>query len=292
MVRPLSVEVRTDLDHGGRWTSLLVGGRQWLWSRRAPGRHAAGPGDGFVDAGGLEECIPTVRGIPDHGDAWCRRWQRVGDADIVVCPSFVLHRRLACTEAGVEASYRLSADPGFRFVWAAHALLDLSAQARLVAAPGTPTRLYPEAAALLEGPWPDGAPYVTGRWPEPGGLPMDRLGPDDGTAIGAILVGCHTASVVDGPDRLSLTLHADAATPVSLALWRNLGGFPPGAPYRSIGVEPMLGAMFDLADAGPSDAARVPSSGAVEWRLEITGGPAWGEPHDGYGFSPETGTDP
>ena len=26
----------------------------------------------FVDAGGLEECLPTVRGRPDHGDIWSR----------------------------------------------------------------------------------------------------------------------------------------------------------------------------------------------------------------------------
>jgi hypothetical protein len=57
-----------------------------------------------------------------------------------------------------------------------------------------------------------------------------------------------------------------------VAIWRNLGGFPPGAPYRSIGVEPMLGAVFDLAEAsGPQDAVTVSASGEVAWDLMITG---------------------
>jgi hypothetical protein len=57
-----------------------------------------------------------------------------------------------------------------------------------------------------------------------------------------------------------------------VAIWRNLGGFPPGAPYRSIGVEPMLGAVFDLAEAqGSQDAVTVPDTGQVAWELTITG---------------------
>lgn len=76
--------------------------------------------------------------------------------------------------------------------------------------------------------------------------------------------------VIDGPDTLTLTVHTDADIPVSVALWRNLGGWPDGAPYRSIGVEPMLGAVFDLAEAGPDDAATVPSCGELCWELEIS----------------------
>ena len=58
--------------------------------------------------------------------------------------------------------------------------------------------------------------------------------------------------------------------PLSIALWRNLGGFPDPDPYRSCGVEPMLGRVFDLAEAGPGDAALVPASGKVRWRLTLS----------------------
>jgi hypothetical protein len=47
--------VSVDLDHGGRWTSLRLGGREWLMSRDEPRRPRVAPGDPFADAGGIEE---------------------------------------------------------------------------------------------------------------------------------------------------------------------------------------------------------------------------------------------
>lgn len=271
---PASVSV--DLDHGGRWTSLRLAGREWLWRRDDPRRGHVAPGDPFADAGGLEECVPTVRGQPDHGCAWARPWRDLGggcaEAD---CGRFTLWRSIAVRDAGVTAAYRLTADPGYQFVWAAHALLDVSQSATLQLPPDTPVRLYPEAAPLLARPWPDGAPFITGRWPGPDGIRLDRLGPDDGTAIGAIALGTGCATVCDGEGRLSLRLRSAADLPLSVALWRNLRGFGDGQRYRSIGVEPMLGGVFDLAQAGgEDDAVTVPAAGSVEWELEIAGTPS------------------
>ncbi|MFF5007178.1 hypothetical protein ACFY3G_30645 [Streptomyces phaeochromogenes] len=262
------MDLVTDLAHGGRWTSLRTAGREWLWRREAPERQSVSPGDTFVDAGGLEECIPTVRGTPDHGDAWSRPWTRDGDSDVLHCERFTLTRTIRGTAEGAEADYVLKADAGFRFVWAAHALLDLSDCATLHIRDGANTRLFPEAAPLLEGAWPQGAAWVEGHWPAPCGLRLDQLGPDDGTAVGAV-VDAARCCVHDQADQLSLALEADGQ-PVSIALWRNLGGFPAAHPYRSTGVEPMLGRVFDLAEAGPGDAARVPASGEARWRLTLT----------------------
>ncbi|MCX5208375.1 hypothetical protein OG689_03515 [Kitasatospora sp. NBC_00240] len=270
MVTDLPVAARTDLSQGGRWTSLRAGEREWLWHRPDPARTGVLPGDAFVDAGGLEECIPTVRGTPDHGDAWSRPWRREGDTDIVQCPDFELRRRVVGGPAALRAVYELHAEPGYRFLWAAHALLDVTPDARLAAPEATTTRLFPEAAELLAQPWPAGAHHITGPWPAPHGLRLDRLGPDDGTAVGSVLTGCASVTVLDGPDTLSMSLHTDADVPVSVALWRNLRGFPAPTPYRSIGVEPMLGSVFDLAEAGPGDAATVPAGGTLRWTLEMT----------------------
>lgn len=263
----MSLEIVTDPAHGGRWTSLRAADRQWLWHGTATGRASVSPGDAFVDAGGLEECVPTVRGTPDHGDVWSRAWKREGDTDTVHAERFALARTIRTTAEGAEAGYVLTADPGFRFVWAAHALLDLSPSATVRIRPGARTRLHPEAAPLLDLPWPAGAPWAEGDWPAPLGLPMDRFGPDDGSAVGAV-VDAPDCCVHDGADRLSFALEADGQ-PLSTALWRNLGGFPAEDPYRSTGVEPMLGRAFDLADAGPEDAASVPASGEVRWRLTL-----------------------
>lgn len=245
--------VITDLACGGRWMSLRLAGREWLWSRPDPRRAGVRPGDAFVDAGGLEECVPTVRGTPDHGAAWSRPWRRVGPDEVAECGDFELRRRLR-VDAGVTASYRLEATPGFRFVWAAHALLDVSPRATVQLPSGAPTRIYGD----------DGASFVTDAWPAGG---LDRLGPDDGTAVGAVVVGPSTVRVADGQS-LQLRLRTDL--PTSVALWRNLAGWPAEQPYRSIGVEPMLGATFDLASAGPDDAVTVPASGSVTWDLELS----------------------
>ncbi|MER7922586.1 hypothetical protein ABTY96_05520 [Streptomyces sp. NPDC096057] len=264
----MPLDIVTDPAHGGRWTSLRSAGREWLWRREAPERDNVTPGDAFVDAGGLEECVPTIRGDPDHGDAWSRSWTREGEADVVHCDRFTLARTVRATTGAAVAEYVLSADPGFRFVWAAHALLDLSDRAAVHIRDGARARLFPEAAPLLDRVWPRGAAWVEGDWPVPCGLRLDRLGPDDGTAVGAV-VDASRCCVHDGEDRLSFALEADGE-PVSIALWRNLGGFPIQHPYRSTGVEPMLGRVFDLAEAGPDDAARVSASGEVRWRLTLT----------------------
>jgi hypothetical protein len=245
------VTATTDPALGGRWTALLgASGRDWLWHRPDPARESVRPGDAFVDAGGLEECVPTVRGVPDHGDAWSRPWTASSPStSFVRCPGFTLRRAFSRAGAALVASYRLEAAPGYRFLWAAHALLEVSPEAVLQAPPGTETRI-------------DGGELAT--WP----TPLERLGPDDGTAVGAILVDCPTTTVVDG-ERLTFTLDAPGQ-PTSTALWRNLRGWPADGPYRSIGVEPMLGRVFDLGEAGPDDAAVVPPSGVCEWTLTVT----------------------
>lgn len=278
----IPLTVRIDADHGGRWTSLLGGGREWLWHRDEPRRAHVNPGDEFADAGGLEECVPTVRGTPDHGDVWSRPWTAVGESGFdhavqghLRGRDFELHRSIDVRRGVVVADYRLVAEPGFRFLWAGHALLDLSGNA-VLRLDGSPSRarLFPEAAAHLDHPWPEGAAWVEGDWPDPAGVPLDTLGPDDGSAIGAVMyrtgdaAATTTAVVQDGPDSLRMSVRAEGQ-PTGIAQWRNLGGFPVGAPYRSIGVEPMLGRVFDLDDAADGDCAVTPASGEVSWQLTI-----------------------
>lgn len=273
----VALTVEVDADHGGRWTSLRGGGREWLWHRDEPRRAHVSPGDDFADAGGLEECVPTVRGTPDHGDMWSRPWtasDESGFGHVVRGRDFVLNRGIHVRRGVVVADYRLVAEPGFRFLWAGHALLDLSVNARLQLDGNPKARLYPEAAAYLATPWPEGAAWIEEDWPTPLGVPLSILGPDDGSAIGAVTyhlgdaAGTATAFVYDGPDSLRLAVRVEGQ-PTGIALWRNLGGFPTEGPYRSIGVEPMLGRVFDLADAADEDCAVTPASGEVSWQLTI-----------------------
>ena len=266
-----SAEVAVDLRDGGRWTSLKLGGREWLWP--GPGL-VPGPRTGwttFVDAGGLDECFPTVRGAPDHGGLWNQTWDAPDDWECVRFEDALLFRRMnggkrPALNGVIWADYRLIAPPGYRFIWAAHALLDCAVGASIIVPDGTTCRLYPEAAPLLDTPWPPVASWIEAPWPT---LDLQTYGPTDGTAVGAVLLDCPTATVRDGDQELTFELSCPGQ-PASTALWRNLGGFPADTPYRSLGVEPMLGQVFDLNEAGPGDAAVVPASGELTWRLTVS----------------------
>lgn len=290
-------EVVVDLDDGGRWTSLFLGGREWLWT--GPGL-LSGPRTGltsYVDVGGLDECFPTVRGTPDHGGLWNQPWGSLDeddDWDVVQYGEAVLLRRFnggetptEVTETGaIWADYRLIAPAGYRFTWTAHTLLDCAVGAHLSAPTGTTCRLYPEAVPFLKNPHPPSSPqaqtsaiapsltaatepWIEATWPSPGGIEVETYSPTDGSAIGAVLVDLSSIAVQDGDDELTFSLSCPGQ-PSSVALWRNLGGFPEGTPYRSLGVEPMLGRVFDLAEAGTGDAATVPESGELTWRLVVS----------------------
>lgn len=253
---PLHVSV--DLEHGGRCTSLRTPTREWLWTHPDPdtarSRSRVQPGDAFVDAGGIEECLPTVNGTPDHGDVWSRPWRTADGVATVATPSLGLSRRITTTDGVVLVDYVVSGAPGTPFHHAVHALLDVGPDATWQAR-GTPRPTTPN----------------------PSTLPIERLGPDDGTAVGVVLEGTARVEVTDGDHSLVLTWETALAPDLdlrSMVLWRNLRGWPEHAPYRSIGFEPLIGRHPDLAIGLELEAAdprvRVPRIGADStfgWRL-------------------------
>jgi hypothetical protein len=274
--QPRPLTVRTDLHLGGRWTSLRsaardgVPEREWLWRNPDPGVTAArvtvSPGAAFVDAGGVEECFPTVRGEPDHGAAWSRPWTAGEGEHHVRAGELRLARRMRA-DGSLTVDYTVTGPPGTPFVHAVHALLDLSPAARLHVPEARTAHVldHPVDGAVAVLPWPAGK----------GATPLDRLGPDDGTATAAVLPGCSTAAVVDGPEALILRWRVTAGDPAatcSLLLWRNLGGWPATRPYRSIGIEPMVGTTATLDGSGPGRPASTGVDGRLRWELTIS---AW-----------------
>lgn len=257
-----------DLERGGRWTSLSTADREWLWTNPDPATAAAratigrGPAvdappvvdaPPFVDAGGGEECWPTVRGVPDHGAVWSRAWAgRPADAEVGVTGLGSLRRRIGAGDV-VDVDYEITGAPGTGFLHAVHLLLDVGPDARLVL-PGRPVMTVLDSDHPRR-TWPDG---------------LDRLGPDDGTAVCALVPDTSEVTVLDGDRALRLRWHSpDQPGQESLLLWRNLGGWPDPHPYRSIGIEPMLGRAVDRLDAAPDDLAVVGRSGLVRWTLQI-----------------------
>ena len=258
--------VRSDLAHGGRWTSLATPEREWLWRNprfSGAARAAVVPGDAFVDAGGGEECFPTINGPSDHGEVWSRPWVAEGPGPGlagVAASGLGLRRRLSARDGVVRASYQIDGPPGAGVLHAVHLLLDVGPGARLEV-PGRPDVLVVE--------WPEPGRTQPTTWPDGGGVPLDDLGPDDGTARCAV-VATDRVDIVDGADRLSLTwgVAPGFAAPVSFVVWRNLGGWPDGAPYRSVGVEPLLGAETNRDRAAPDRLAHLNAAGRLDWWLE------------------------
>lgn len=262
-----SFTVTIDAEHGGRWETLTdPTGRQWLWSRPDPARFTVAPGDAFVDVGGLEECFPTIGDRPDHGLLWTRPWHTLA-ADpetqhhVVEYDDIRLERTLHTGRDSIRVDYALTAPAGTPFIWAAHALLELGIGAHIIADPG---------AARA---WPDHTMPVETSWPQPLGIDYAQLGPDDGTAMFCLLPGRTSVQVNDAGDVLRFSLACEDQ-PVSVGLWRNIGGYPWHAEqkYRNIGIEPMLGNVFDINAAGTGDAAVVPDAGQVRWLLTIDNG--------------------
>lgn len=257
MDQVLPLDWQVDLDHGGRWTSWLAGDREWLWRNprvSAAERFQARPGAEFVDAGGAEECFPTVRGRPDHGDAWSRAWSGSPSAAAVDVPGVGTLRRTVESGPALKIGYRIDGTPGTRFVHAVHALLAVGDDAVLD---------VPEAQTMIILDEPD----PVRQWPSG----LDRLGPVDGTAICAVLPGVRRAVVTDGADRLELSWDCPERPELcSLLFWRNLGGWPEQAPYRSIGIEPMVGRAADLATVDPATGAVIGPSGTFQWSLRLT----------------------
>ena len=108
------------------------------------------------------------------------------------------------------------------------------------------------------------------QWPTFDTTDISRLGDADGTALMIIIPELSEITVIDGQDSLTMRLQV-AGHPFAIAIWRNLCGWPTDGPYRSVGIEPMLGYSPTLALAGDGEAAVVPATGRVEWSLTIEG---------------------
>ena len=148
----------------------------------------------------------------------------------------------------------MTGPPATSFLHAVHALLDVSPQARLIV-PGARTFTVLDDDSPPRD-WPSG---------------FDTLGPDDGTAVCALLQQCRKATVVDGDYALTFTWDSTSRPDLcSLLLWRNLRGWPAPTPYRSIGIEPLIGRVADLTQGEPADRANTDAAGRFRWSLTIS----------------------
>ena len=156
------IELLLDPADGGRITSLVAHGREWL----APSSPRV-PTESFVDAGtgGWDECAPTVRPgilpdgtvLRDHGDAWRSPWTEGSRVDL---PSVgvTLERTLSATPTGVRMDYRATSRRDVPLLWCAHPLFAAPPGTRIVAA----AELTAEYPTVEQIDWPTSIDEVSG----------------------------------------------------------------------------------------------------------------------------------
>lgn len=280
------LEVVVTPGFGARVVSLIDRrtGRDWM----ARGGVSTSVGEdaayGVGEAGGWDECFPTVsrwdathtpwaRQLRDHGDLWGRAW-RVEDHTPATLKTtfegalFRFTRTLALEGATLEAAYAVenTGSAPLPFMWALHALL--------ATRPGETLRLpgmtEVDAAYLA----------ANGRRLPPGRLawPMGRA--DLPFAIGEVqssearfaakLYGTRAgAASVGGPDGwLDLTWEGVS----DLGIWLTYGGWPsPGSGIHHVALEPTTAAVDHLGQAiERGKAAVLPPGETKEWRVAMT----------------------
>lgn len=263
-LQPVPLLVTSDVTLGARWTSLRSqaehGSREWLWKnpdqRLVWERMMVGPQSPFVDAGGGEECFPCVREPWDHGLVWNRPWSRSGDIDTVEAEGYQLRRRMAHVDGEVVVDYEASAVTASEALHATHLLLDLSHDARLV--PGE----HVDPVFVDERPDDEIASMGSiERF-------VETLGTGRRSAVCYVLPSCRRLRIYDRSDVLEMELDGAAELPLSFIVWRNLSGWPSGDPYRSIGIEPSLGAGVSIPSTRP-DGSVLLRAKPTTWQLRL-----------------------
>ena len=252
-------ELRLAIDpgDGGRITSLVAAGREWL--APAPRRR---PSESFVAAGtgGWDECLPTVAActldgvaLPDHGEAWRRPWRvhSVGATAAAMsvaldCLPLHLHRVIALARGRARIDWRLTttSEVPIPVLWAAHPLFAAPAGTRIEVAAGSLRAESPDPGRLVRVP-----------------AGIDEFGP--GRHLKAFATGLdHAAVAVPGGARLRLSWHARLLPHLGLYWDRDCYTTQP-----VVAVEPSTGASDSAAavrDALPTVTATAP----LAWWLE------------------------
>lgn len=283
---------------GGKISSIEVEGKELLQTPLNP-YSARNPETGFEesDAGGWDECIPTVAACalsysggelhaPDHGDLWGIPWQELeSSADSATmrarCTSLPLELTrssiLTATDFGwtLHLLYTLTntGDVRVPWLWSAHPLFAVDAGDRVV--------LPEEAASIhVEGSM-DGKLRAGQRvlWPiaeQTDGSPRDlsvALDPEAKTGdklfAGPLQHGwCSLERKRLG---LRLTMRFETSIIPWLGLWLCYGAWPerPGKKQVCVAIEPTTASADSLAAAGESTRWLNPGT-SVTWPLELS----------------------
>jgi hypothetical protein len=289
---------------GGKISSMVLGGREWLWRSDVLPDRLPEDGTSYVetaDTGGYDECFPTVGAcdvpidvphwaglqLPDHGELWAQEpaVEMGRDTDGEWLEARWTGRRMPyrftrLVQVGGEGSVTMryavtnTGRDRIPFIWSSHPLLPLTPRTRIVLPEGARTRVYAQHGAALGGP---GAEH---RWPlvGAGGRALDLSHPDSAGAHYAckLFLDMPVGSAAVEEEGARLEVRFDVGEVPHFGLWLNRRGWTPfagGTPYLNFAFEPCIGAPDTLSDAlGAWNAAHWLEGGEVrQWTLEWRG---------------------
>jgi hypothetical protein len=253
-------DVRVDDLDGGKITSVVVDGREWI----APST-PRDPTAAYGGAGGWDECAPTVGSctlregtrLHDHGDAWRHPWKVVESEPNLLdmhvgLPSVdvTLRRVIQPFAGGLRLRYSATTDSTAEIplLWSAHPLFSAPPGTRIIVRDPRGIEHYPR--------------HRRRRAPRAGSI--DRI--RSGAALKMFLASPASWAAVEHADGARLTLSWDPGVVRALGLYWDAGVF---APHPMVALEPTTGA-HDLASAVTDQLPRVSAGRPVIWWLQLT----------------------
>ena len=220
------------------------------------------------DLAGWDECAPTIdacvvdgRMLPDHGELWSARWRVVEHTDRRLVMSthgdslgYTMSRTIELHSGGMTIEYAATSDHGdLPFLWAAHPQFRASATTRVQLEPGIDRVV--DVLGDRDVPFDWSPSVATTGTLEPGGFRKLYVDP----ALRP------TSATLVHDDGAALTLRFDSCD--YLGLWFDREAY---SRETVIALEPSNAYRDSLARAiDNGTAARIPSDGALRWRLDL-----------------------
>ena len=268
-------------------------GRDWM----APGNRGCDAAEGAVyggaQAGGWDECFPTVsandevdpawnRRLRDHGDLWGRPWQVHRDGNRIEATfsggNFSFSRTITLVGSAVDVAYSVEnrGDRALPYLWSQHGVLAVGPRDRLHIA-GLDA---PLSVTFCEH---QGLPLKVGQatWPHaPGVLGDLRTLRTSEARLAVKMYGAVSGrfeAAVGRPDDYLCFEWSQRDAPF-VGLWLNFGGWPSEAPVYHIAIEPTSAPADHLAGARALSRERLLEPGALHaWTVRLTLGPTYGK---------------
>ncbi len=245
------------------------------------------------DSSGFDEVFPSIDpsfypdniwqgiSIPDHGEVWTLPWEMEVKKDSLKfsvyspCFPYKLEKKVTLVDRTLRINYQAYnlGQQEFKFIWAAHALLNCSQQStKIILPPEVDEIINVETTSEHLGDWGARCNYPIAESIQGKTIDMSRV-----EAVSAnncekfyvankLTTGKCAVEYSDTQERLTYCFPVDKVP--YLAIWKTQGG------YRgdyNIALEPCTGAYDDLYLADRiNKVAKIPAKGSYKWYLELT----------------------